>query len=92
MVRADVQKRFVSLDSEASLQTTSAPAGSKRSIDEDEVDGGSAKRVKLEPSAPSSTKGLTYMGNNLENFLVIDVQCERIVVNQQSNTGATRKV
>lgn len=73
VVRADVQKRFVSLDSEATLQTTSAPAGSKRSIDEDEVDGGSVKRVKLEASAPNSTKGLTYMGNNVENFSVINV-------------------
>ncbi|KAB5539930.1 hypothetical protein PHYPO_G00094800 [Pangasianodon hypophthalmus] len=47
--------------SEATLCTTSV--GSKRSIEEDEVDGGSVKRVKLEPSAASGSKGLTYMGD-----------------------------
>lgn len=58
--------KIVSLDFEASPQTTCLPAGSKRSIEEDEVDGGSVKRVKVEPLADGSTKGLTYMGNYLE--------------------------
>ncbi|XP_060773928.1 ribonuclease H1 [Neoarius graeffei] len=49
--------------SEATLPSTSVPVGSKRSIEEDEVDGGSVKRVKLEPSAANSTKGFTYMGD-----------------------------
>lgn len=60
----DVNKLFVSLGSHTSLDITSAPAGSKRSLEEDEVDGGGVKRVKLEESAASSTKGLTYMGND----------------------------
>ncbi|MCI4389532.1 hypothetical protein PGIGA_G00099160 [Pangasianodon gigas] len=49
--------------SEATLCTTSVPVCSKRSIEEDEVDGGSVKRVKLEPSAASGSKALTYMGD-----------------------------
>lgn len=50
-------------NSEATLHTPSVPVCSKRSIEEDEVDGGSAKRAKLEPSAASSSSGLTYMGD-----------------------------
>ncbi|KAK3516792.1 hypothetical protein QTP70_023671 [Hemibagrus guttatus] len=49
--------------SEATKHTTSVPVGSKRSIEEVEVDGGSVKRVKLESSGAESTKGLTYMGD-----------------------------
>lgn len=61
----------MSLDCEATLQTTSVPSGSKRSIEEDEVDGGSVKRVKVEPLADSNTKGFTYMGNYIEKSLLI---------------------
>lgn len=62
-------KLFVSPESEATQSTISVPAGPKRPIEEDEVDGGSVKRVKLESSAAESTKGYTYMGNNHETFL-----------------------
>lgn len=65
-----VNKIFVSLEPEATKHTTSVPVASKRSV-EDEVDEGSVKRVKLEPSAAESTKGFTYMGNNLETFLKV---------------------
>ncbi|XP_060722375.1 ribonuclease H1 isoform X1 [Tachysurus vachellii] len=47
----------------ATQSTISVPVGSKRPIEEDEVDGGSVKRVKLESSAAESTKGFTYMGD-----------------------------
>lgn len=82
---------FVPLDSEATLQTTSVPTGSKRPVEEDEVDGGSVKRVKLEPSAASSTKGLTYMGNNVEDVLLIIIWDKRILVLQLSDTSETGK-
>lgn len=66
-----VNKIFVSLEPEATKHTTSVPVASKRSVEEEEVDEGSVKRVKLEPSAAESTKGFTYMGNNLETFLKV---------------------
>ncbi|XP_053470110.1 ribonuclease H1 isoform X1 [Ictalurus furcatus] len=50
-------------NSEATLHTPSVPVCSKRSVEEDEVDGGSVKRAKLDPSAANSTSGLTYMGD-----------------------------
>lgn len=64
---------FVCLDFEATLPSTSVPVSSKRSTEEDEVDGGSVKRVKPEPSAANSTNRFTYMGNNFENILSISV-------------------